>query len=397
MVNRLLRAPMAFFHANPHGRIINRFTKDITDIDKLMIMFTSMVFRAIVQLSGTLVIIGVATPYTLLTFVPVFCVFYFVQRYFQETSRELKRLDATTRSPIYAHFSECLNGITNIRAYKRAKSVNKSLGTKLNSHLRMNLAQFSANRWLSVRLELLGGSLVLFSCIFVVIGYKQIDAAGAGMQLSFALQITGLLNMLVRLSSLAENSFNAVERIKEYSDINEEQPNVEKHDEVLEKKQKWPMEGNIKYNEVVARYRDDLPAVLNGLTFDIKPEEKVGLVGRTGAGKSSLFLTLFRIVERDSGDSGGSITIDGVDISSVGLKLLRDSISIIPQEPVLFVGTIRFNLDPFNQYTDAAIWRALDNAHMKEIIQASGQGLDMAVEESGTNFSVGQRQLVSFI
>ena len=114
MVNRLLRAPMAFFHANPHGRIINRFTKDITDIDKLMIMFTSMVFRAIVQLSGTLVIIGVATPYTLLTFVPVFCLFYFVQRYFQETSRELKRLDATTRSPIYAHFSECLNGISNI-------------------------------------------------------------------------------------------------------------------------------------------------------------------------------------------------------------------------------------------------------------------------------------------
>ena len=257
----------------------------------------------------------------------------------------------------------------------------------------MNFAQFSANRWLSVRLEFLGGSLVLFSCIFVVIGYKQIDAAGAGMQLSFALQITGLLNMLVRLSSLAENSFNAVERIIEYSEVEQEQPATKGNDEVLKNK-KWPVEGAIKYEQVVARYRPDLPPVLKGLSFDIKKGEKVGLVGRTGAGKSSLFLTLFRIVERDEGTGGGCISIDGVDVSSVGLKLLRESISIIPQEPVLFVGTIRFNLDPFDQYPDAAIWRALDNAHMKETIKAAGEGLEMAVEENGSNFSVGQRQLI---
>ena len=390
MVSSLLRAPMSFFHANPHGRIINRFTKDISDIDKYMIMFTSLVLRSVVQLSGTLVIIGMQTPYTLLTFVPVMCVFFFVQRYFQETSRELKRLDATTRSPIYAHFSECLHGIANIRAYKRAKEVNNSLGLKLNSHLRMNLAQFSANRWLSVRLEFLGGSLVFFSCLFVVVGYQQIDASAAGMQLSFALQITSLLNMLVRLTSLAENSFNAVERIKEYSDVEQERPKADVNDNLLEGK--WPQEGKIEYREVVARYRTDLPPVLKGLSFDIKPMEKVGLVGRTGAGKSSLFLTLFRIVERD--DGAGSISIDGVDISSVGLKLLRDSISIIPQEPVLFVGTARFNLDPFDKYSDAEVWRALENAHMKKCIMDSGMGLDMIVEENGSNFSVGQRQLI---
>ena len=390
MVASLLRAPMSFFHANPHGRIINRFTKDISDVDKYMIMFTSLVLRSVVQLSGTLVIIGSQTPYTLLTFVPVMCVFYFVQRYFQETSRELKRLDATTRSPIYAHFSECLNGIANIRAYKRAKEVNEDLGLKLNSHLRMNLAQFSANRWLSIRLEFLGGSLVFFSCIFVVIGYQQIDASAAGMQLSFALQITSLLNMLVRLTSLAENSFNAVERIKEYSDVEQERPKAETNDDVLIKH--WPTKGKIEYKEVVARYRSDLPPVLKGLTFDIKPMEKVGLVGRTGAGKSSLFLTLFRIVERDDGK--GSISVDGVDISSVGLKLLRDSISIIPQEPVLFVGTVRFNLDPFDKYSDAQIWRALENAHMKKCIMDNGVGLDMVVQENGSNFSVGQRQLI---
>ena len=391
MLSALLRAPMSFYNANPHGRIINRFTKDVSDIDKMMIMFTGMVLRAIVQLLGTLFIIGMQTPYTLVSFVPVMLVFYYVQRFFQDTSRELKRLDATTRSPIYAHFSECLNGIACIRAYNKLDSVNNELGKKLNSHLRMNLAQFSANRWLSVRLEFLGGSLVLFASLFVVIGYRQIDAAGAGMQLSFALQITGLLNMLVRVFSLAENSFNAVERIKEYSDAEQEKPAVEAHDEHLGPSS-WPLQGKIEYKEVFARYRSDLKPVLKGLTFDIQPGEKVGLVGRTGAGKSSLFLTLFRIVERDEGQ--GSITIDGYDIAAVGLKRLRDSISIIPQEPVLFVGTLRFNLDPFEKHTDVEIWEALESAHMKATVQDSQQGLDMLVEENGSNFSVGQRQLI---
>lgn len=394
MIASLLRAPMSFFHATPLGRIMNRFSKDQNDIDKTMEFAVGLLIRGFVQLTGAFVVIGLATPYTLLAFVPVLFGFVYVQRYFQRSSRELKRMDSVSRSPVYAHFSECLNGLSSIRAYGRLPLMGSMNRIRLDNHLRMNLASFSANRWLGMRMELLGGLLIFASAIFIVVGAKQLEPESVGLQLSYAIQITGLLNLVVRISSLAENSFNSVERVLEYASTPPERADVstpEKQTQLAAAK--WPSEGAISFQDVVARYRADLEPVLNSLTFSIGKCEKVGIVGRTGAGKSSLFLTLFRIIERDS----GKISIDGQDIETMGLNDLRHALAIIPQEPVLFSGTVRFNLDPFGEFDDAQLWFALERAHLKEYVKTHGvgkAGLDMQVGESGSNFSVGQRQLL---
>jgi ATP-binding cassette subfamily C (CFTR/MRP) protein 1 len=391
MIASLLRAPMSFFHATPLGRILNRFSKDQNDVDKTMEFAVGLLIRGMIQLTSTFIVIGLATPYTLLTFVPVLFAFVYCQRYFQRSSRELKRMDAVTRSPVYAHFSECLNGLSTIRAYKKLKEMSAMNRLRIDNHLRMNLASFSANRWLGIRMELLGGLLVFASAVFVVAGSKQIDPEQVGLQLSYAIRITGLLNLVVRILSLAENSFNSVERLREYANVPSELPD----ESTIEQKppSNWPNKGQITFEKVVARYRKDLEPVLTGLTFDIKEREKIGIVGRTGAGKSSLFLTLFRIMERDE----GLISIDGHDIANMGLNDLRRALSIIPQEPVLFSGTVRFNLDPFNEYDDGKLWFSLERAHLKEYVKNHGlgiSGLDMQVGQGGSNFSVGQRQLL---
>ena len=394
MINSLMRAPMSFFHSTPLGRILNRFSKDQNDIDKTMEFAVGLLIRGFVQLIGAFIVIGLATPYTLLAFVPVLFGFVYCQRYFQRTSRELKRMDSVTRSPVYAHFSECLNGLSSIRAYGRLPLMGSMNRIRLDNHLRMNLASFSANRWLGMRMEILGGLLIFASAVFIVVGSKQLDPESVGLQLTYAIQITGLLNLVVRISSLAENSFNSVERVIEYSTTP-----VERSDDSTPAKQeeltaaKWPSQGVITFKDVVARYRKDLEPVLNSLSFEIGKSEKVGIVGRTGAGKSSLFLTLFRIIERDS----GSIMIDGQDIETLGLNDLRRALAIIPQEPVLFSGSVRFNLDPFGEFEDSQLWSALGRAHLKDYVKAHGigkTGLDMEVGESGSNFSVGQRQLL---
>lgn len=297
--------------------------------------FAGLFLSSALKLFGVMLIIGVETPYTLIGFAPVFCIFYFCQKYFQTTSRELKRLDAITRSPVYAHFSECLAGLSTIRAYKRTDAMGAANARKLDGHICMNLAQFSANRWLGIRLETLGGVLVFLAALFLVIAGKQIDASAAGLQLSYALQITQLLNMVVRIFSLVENSMNAVERIKEYSELTPERPAVI---EDARPDDAWPEEGGISYEGVFARYRPDLDPVLNGLEFKVAPHEQIGVCGRTGAGKSSLFLTLFRIVERDA--ASGPITIDGIDIADIGLEDLRRKIAIIPPVRLFLQNTV---------------------------------------------------------
>ena len=391
MIQSLLRAPMSFFHSTPLGRILNRFSKDQNDVDKTMEFAISLLIRGVVQLSSAFIVIGLATPYTLLAFVPVLFAFVYVQRYFQRTSRELKRMDAVSRSPVYAHFSECLNGLSSIRAYNKLQLMSNMNRIRLDNHLRINLASFSANRWLGIRMEVLGGFLIFASALFVVIGSAQIDPEQVGLQLSYAIRITGLLTLIVRILSLAENSFNSVERLREYTNVKSERSDESEFNQ--KPPSSWPDKGAIKFDNVVARYREDLDPVLTGLTFDVKKNEKIGIVGRTGAGKSSLFLTLFRIIERDE----GMISIDGRDIDQMGLNDLRRSLAIIPQEPVLFSGTVRFNLDPFDEYDDSKLWFSLERVNLKQYVKSHGlgkSGLSMEVGEGGSNFSVGQRQLL---
>jgi len=230
--------------------------------------------------------------------------------------------------------------------------------------------------------------MILICAAFLVAGRHVIDQGTVGLALSYALQITGLLNMTVRLAAMAENSFNAVERVQEYAAISSEK--VDAPDGAPMPPPNWPSAGAVHFEKVSMKYREHEKPVLNALDFAANPGQKIGIVGRTGAGKSSTFLTLFRIVEPCS----GTITIDGIDISQLSLHALRSKLSIIPQDPVLFTGSIRYNLDPFDQHDDATLIHALERAHLKEFVDTKPGGLDFLISENGENFSVGQRQLL---
>ena len=381
----LMMSPIAFFDGTPMGRITNRMSKDMGMIDNAMMAVLQMSIRAFVGLIGMLVIIGVNTVYVLVAFVPVLVVFRGVQTYYRGGAVQLKRLDAVSRSPIYAHFNECLNGISTIRAYGAQNRMSILNAQRLDFNQKVFRMTTLSNRWLSIRLEFLGGLLILATSINTVIQKGTIDPSAAGVSMSYALQITAQLNMLVRIATEVEGAFNAVERVQEYMGLKPEPPHEGK-----ETPPNWPDQGDVEIDSLVMSYVPDKPPCLRNLTLHILPGEKVGVVGRTGAGKSSLFQALFRMMEATS----GFIKFDGIDISGLGLNSVRNAISIIPQEPVLFGGTLRFNLDPFNQYEDLALWSALEKAGLKQLLISKGNGLGMNVIEGGENFSVGQRQLV---
>ncbi|KAI4297481.1 hypothetical protein L6164_037370 [Bauhinia variegata] len=311
----------------------------------------------------------------------------------QSTSREVKRLDSITRSPIYAQFGEALNGLSSIRAYKAYDRMANINGKFMDKNIRFNLVNISSNRWLTIRLESLGGFMIWWIATFAVLQNgraknQAVFASTMGLLLSYTLNITNLLSGVLRQASRAENSLNAVERVDTYIELETETQAI---NEINRPPPGWPSSGSIEFKDVVLRYRPELPPVLHGLSLTVSPSEKVGVVGRTGAGKSSMFNALFRIVELQS----GRIIIDGCDISKFGLPDLRKVLTIIPQAPVLFSGTVRFNLDPFNEHNDADLWEALERAHLKDVITRNPFGLDAEVSEGGENFSVGQRQLLS--
>ncbi|KAG8365653.1 hypothetical protein BUALT_Bualt18G0128400 [Buddleja alternifolia] len=393
MINSILRAPMVFFHTNPLGRIINRFAKDLGDIDRTVAPFANMFLNQVSQLISTFVLIGIVSTMSLWAIMPLLLLFYVSYLYYQSTAREVKRLDSISRSPVYAQFGEALNGLSTIRAYKAYDRMAHINGKSMDNNIRFTLVTMSGNRWLAIRLETVGGLMIWFTATFAVVQNGRAEnqeafASTMGLLLSYALNITSLLTAVLRLASLAENSFNAVERVGTYIELPSEGPAIVEDNRPPPG---WPSEGSIRFDGVVLRYRPELPPVLHGISFAIPPSDKVGIVGRTGAGKSSMLNALFRIVELEK----GRILIDHCDISKFGLMDLRKVLGIIPQSPVLFSGTVRFNLDPFNEHNDADLWEALERAHLKDVIRRNSLGLDAEVSEAGENFSVGQRQLLS--
>ncbi|KNA13623.1 hypothetical protein SOVF_112630 isoform A [Spinacia oleracea] len=393
MLSSILRAPMIFFQTNPLGRVINRFAKDLGDIDRNVAVFGNMFLSFMAQLISTFVLIGIVSTMSLWAIMPLLVVFYGAYLYFQSTAREVKRLDSISRSPVYAQFGEALNGLATIRAYQAYDRMANINGKSMDNSIRFSLVNMSANRWLAIRLETLGGLMIWLTATFAVMQNGRAEnqeafASTMGLLLSYALNITGLLTGVLRLASLAENNFNAVERVGTYIDLPSEAPPV------IESNRPppgWPSSGSIKFKDVVLRYRPELPPVLHGVSFTVHPSDKVGIVGRTGAGKSSMLNALFRIVELER----GMILLDDCDVAKFGLTDLRKVLGIIPQAPVLFSGSVRFNLDPFNEHNDADLWEALERAHLKDVIRRNPLGLDSEVSEAGENFSVGQRQLLS--
>lgn len=393
MLSSILRAPMVFFHTNPLGRIINRFAKDMGDIDRNVAPFVNMFLGQVSQLISTFVLIGIVSTMSLWAIMPLLVLFYGAYLYYQSTAREVKRLDSISRSPVYAQFGEALNGLSTIRAYKAYDRMANINGKAMDNNIRFTLVNISGNRWLGIRLETLGGLMIWLTATFAVVQNGRAEnqkafASTMGLLLSYALNITSLLTAVLRLASLAENSLNAVERVGTYIELPSEGPSIVEDDRPPPG---WPSAGSIRFEDVLLRYRPELPPVLHGISFEIPPSDKIGIVGRTGAGKSSMLNALFRLVELEQ----GRILIDGYDVAKFGLRDLRKVLGIIPQSPVLFSGTVRFNLDPFDEHNDFDLWEALERAHLKNVIMRNSMGLDAEVSEAGENFSVGQRQLLS--
>eukprot|EP01087_Luapelamoeba_hula_P012571 TRINITY_DN3508_c0_g1_i1.p1 TRINITY_DN3508_c0_g1~~TRINITY_DN3508_c0_g1_i1.p1 ORF type:complete len:1538 (+),score=302.45 TRINITY_DN3508_c0_g1_i1:61-4674(+) len=387
LLKTLVRAPMAFFDTTPIGRILNRFSKDIYTVDEMlprsMGMFLNTTFSAI----GIVVVISMVTPIFLCALIPLGYIYHYMQQYYVRSSRELKRLDSISKSPIFAHFSETLSGVTVIRSFDKADVFIKTNEKKLDLNQRAYFASVVSNRWLGVRIEFIGTCVVTLAALFAVMERENIDPGMAGLSLTYALNVTSTLNWLVRMATELETQLVSVERVLQYVELETEAP---PYIESTEPPSTWPAKGAITLANLSLRYRPELDFVLRNVSCTIKGREKVGVVGRTGAGKSSLMLGLFRLVEA----AEGSVRIDGVDISRIGLDTLRSRLSIIPQDPTLFTGTIRSNMDPFNLYSDGQIWEVLDKVHLAKMVRALPAQLDGPVSEFGENLSVGQRQLM---
>ncbi|XP_005407735.1 PREDICTED: canalicular multispecific organic anion transporter 1 [Chinchilla lanigera] len=386
LLSNILHAPMRFFDTTPTGRIVNRFAGDISTVDETLPQTLRSWLLCFLGIISTLVMICMATPVFIVIIIPLGIIYVAIQIFYVATSRQLRRLDSVTRSPVYSHFSETVTGLPVIRAFEHQQRFLMSNEKLIDINQKCVFSWIIANRWLAVRLEFVGNLIVFFASLLLVI-YKNTQTGDTvGFVLSNALNITQTLNWLVRMTSETETNIVAVERINEYI-------NVEKEASWMTDKRPpadWPSKGEIQFSNYQVRYRPELDLVLKGITCHIKSTEKIGVVGRTGAGKSSLTNCLFRILE----SAGGQIIIDGIDIASIGLHDLRGKLTIIPQDPVLFSGNLRMNLDPFNKYSDEEIWKALELAHLKSFVAGLQLGLSHEVTEAGENLSIGQRQLL---
>ncbi|KFP85745.1 Canalicular multispecific organic anion transporter 1, partial [Acanthisitta chloris] len=386
LLSNILRVPMSFFDTTPTGRIVNRFAKDIFTIDETIPMSFRSWLSCFMAIISTLLMISLATPFFALIIIPLSIFYYFVLRFYVSTSRQLRRLDSVTRSPIYSHFGETVSGLSVIRAYGHQERFLKQNEITMDINQKSVYSWIISNRWLAIRLEFVGSLVVFFSALLAVISKGTLEGGIVGLSVSSALNVTQTLNWLVRTSSELETNIVAVERVHEYTKVKNEAPWVTRK----RPPPGWPSKGEIQFVDYKVRYRPELDLVLHGITCNIGSTEKVGVVGRTGAGKSSLTNCLFRVLEA----AGGTIIIDEVDIATIGLHDLRKNLTIIPQDPVLFTGTLRMNLDPFDEYSDEEIWKALELAHLKTYVQDLPERLLHLVSEGGENLSVGQRQLV---
>ena len=390
------RAPLSFFETTPLGRILHRFSKDQDTIDSTLSESIRSVIMLAAQIVGSLILMVVATPLFVLPLLPCLYLYYRVQARFRKSSREVKRMDSISRSPLFAHFSETLTGLSTIRAYHREPVFIAGNEQRVDGNMRAYYLTVVLQRWIGLRLETLASALVFCSAAVIVVtaAFSSIDVGLAGLALSYALNMTTSLVFMIRQSIEAEMAMNSVERSQYYAEeIEQEKPALLPADRELlggdhaGPQSPWPSEGRVDFHNLSMRYRANLPLILRDVSFQVKGGERIGIVGRTGAGKSSLMTALFRLVEADS----GHVSIDDVDINGLGLTSLRQSISIIPQDAVLFSGTIRTNLDPFGSHSDSQLWAVLEKSRLKAAVSRLELKLEAPVNEGGENFSQGER------
>jgi ATP-binding cassette, subfamily C (CFTR/MRP), member 4 len=393
MLNAVSRSPMSFFQSNPHGRITNRFSKDTSTVDEMLPQTFFDFFICLFYFAATLILTAVILPYSLLTFPFLAITFFYMRRYYLATSRQIKRIEAVRRSPVYSSIPSTLDGLTLIRAFGMDTRFVEQFCYLQNEHTRVMITFYSCVRWLGLRLDLMVTlflAILAFGCVSFQTSLN-LNPGMVGLLLSYLMALCDLLQWCVRQSAEAENMMVSTERILEYSRLEPEAP--------LETDKKvpvgWPREGRIQIvnlNLAYPAFSDQKEKlVLKSMTIELEPGRKVGIVGRTGAGKSSFLQALFRIFEPYP---SGCISIDGINTSEIGLRDLRSNLSIIPQEPFCFKGSIRSNLDPFKKFNDNELWYALEMVGMKNTIDTNSDKLDANVSENGSNWSVGERQLI---
>ncbi|XP_036977821.1 ATP-binding cassette sub-family C member 9 isoform X4 [Acanthopagrus latus] len=389
LLNKIIHAPIRFFDITPLGQILNRFSADTNIIDQHIPPTLESLTRSTLLCLSAIGVISSITPAFLIALVPLAVAFYFIQKYFRVASKDLQDLDDSTQLPLLCHFSETAEGLTTIRAFRHEARFKQRMLELTDTNNTAYLFLSAANRWLEVRTDYLGAVIVLTAAGASIwsLEYGLPSGGLVGLGLTYALTVTNYLNWVVRNLADLEVQMAAVKKVNSF--LTTESENYEGSMDTSQVPENWPQDGEIKIQDLCVRYDPMLKPVLKHVNAYIEPGQKVGICGRTGSGKSSLSLAFFNMVDIFE----GKIVIDGIDICKLPLQTLRSRLSIILQDPVLFSGSIRFNLDPERTCTDDRLWEALEIAQLKNMVKALPGGLDAVVTEGGENFSVGQRQL----
>lgn len=364
LLEAVTRARFKFFDSTPLGQIMNRFSKDLEAIDQEVAPNALGLLGCLATVISIVILISVITPGFLIAAFFIFLMYFAIGKFYLSSSTDLKRLESVHRSPLYQQFGETLSGATTIRAYGDQDRFIQDNLHRVDTQNRPFIYLWAANRWLAIRMDFSGALVSFFAGVFIILSVGKIDAGAAGLSLTYAVTFTENVLWLVRQYSTNEQSMNSVERVKEYLEVEQEAKAIIPD---ARPPGNWPSHGAIEFINYSTRYRSDLKPVLQNISFGIAPGERVGIVGRTGAGKSSLTLAMFRGLEAYE----GKILIDGVDIGLIGLQDLRENITIVPQDPTLFTGTIRSNLDPFNLFTDEEIFAILRQVHLVDSLPSS--------------------------
>ncbi len=391
MLRAVLSAPIRFFDSTPVGRILQRFSRDVESVDIHLQWSFDHTIHAFFHITVSLLLIVIVLPLVLVAMCPVFYIYYRLQNSYRRVAREIKRLDSVARSPRFSHFKETLQGLSVIRAYAKSEWSMRQFYAKLTYSTEMFHTHYMLNRWFSTRLPLLGAGISTATGLAVVFSsYHGYIAAGtAGLVTIYALDLWRHLNWGVRIFSDLESRMTSVERLQFYCDL-EAEKNYSGEPLTIEDSESWPHSGSLEFKNVSLKYADHLPLVLKNISFKIKSGSRVGLIGRTGSGKSTIFQSVYRFVDIVSGE----ILLDGKSIHQIPLKRVRKSLAVIPQDPTLFMGSLRGNIDRYKQVDDAQVWAVLKKVSLENFVKNLPDQLEFKVAENGANLSQGQRQLI---